>query len=329
MFYHCIFCSHSLGNNEVIEQFPVGKRLAFDSAKGRLWVVCARCNRWNLSPLEERWEAIDTCEGLFRDTPTRLSTENIGLARLSEGLQLVRIGKPQRPEFAAWRYGTALRSRMYKAHTVSIAFAVASAGTMAINPLSVAIGLVAVPLVYTPQLIQAYSDWIRIVVRLRDDDGNRYKLRLKHVQGITLRTDADGWAFLVPHTKGRLVFRDEYALRAAALALPHYNRWGAGEKDVQATVKEIGAAPSALEFFAYAAREMTPRYENEVTNRRKGGYLMLGLEMVAHEEQERRALEGELHELEAMWREADEVAKIADKLLLPPAIADRFRKDPD
>jgi hypothetical protein len=43
----------------------------------------------------------------------------------------------------------------------------------------------------------------------------------------------------------------------------------------------------------------------------------LALEMAAHEETERRALEGELAELEAAWREADEVATIADALLDP------------
>jgi hypothetical protein len=41
----------------------------------------------------------------------------------------------------------------------------------------------------------------------------------------------------------------------------------------------------------------------------------LALEMAAHEETERRALEGELEELEAAWREADEIATIADALL--------------
>jgi len=35
----------------------------------------------------------------------RASTDNIGIARHPEGLELVRIGKPLRPEFAAWRYG--------------------------------------------------------------------------------------------------------------------------------------------------------------------------------------------------------------------------------
>jgi hypothetical protein len=41
----------------------------------------------------------------------------------------------------------------------------------------------------------------------------------------------------------------------------------------------------------------------------------LALEMAAHEESERRALDGELDELRAAWREADEIATIADALL--------------
>ena len=100
-----MFCKQPLGANEVVEAFPIGRRLAFDAAKGRLWVVCRRCERWNLTPLEERWEAVETCEKLFRGTRIRSSSENIGLARHPEGLELVRIGKPLRPEFAAWRYG--------------------------------------------------------------------------------------------------------------------------------------------------------------------------------------------------------------------------------
>ena len=71
-----MFCKEPLGSNEVVvrpfrsaerlglidldEVFsrhldPVGRRLAFDPAKGRLWVVCRSCERWNLTPLEERW----------------------------------------------------------------------------------------------------------------------------------------------------------------------------------------------------------------------------------------------------------------------------------
>ena len=49
----------------------------------------------------------------------------------------------------------------------------------------------------------------------------------------------------------------------------------------------------------------------------------LALEMALHEEQERRALEGELQVLEQAWREAEEIAEISDRLLLPEG-ADEF-----
>src|SRR3982750_3562069 len=126
MYRTCLFCAGDLGHNEAIEHFPIGQRLAFDPARGRLWAVCRRCERWNLSPLEERWEAIEECERLFRDTRLRVSTDHIGLARLREGLDLVRIGSPQRPEIAAWRYGDQF-GRRRRRHLIT-AGAVAAAG---------------------------------------------------------------------------------------------------------------------------------------------------------------------------------------------------------
>src|SRR4051794_20564233 len=111
MFSTCIHCHVPLGSNDTIEHFQVGQRLAFDPAKGRLWVVCPACRRWNLTPLEERWEAIEECERLFRGTRLRASTDNIGLARLHSGMELVRVGRPQLPEIASWRYAMTLRRR--------------------------------------------------------------------------------------------------------------------------------------------------------------------------------------------------------------------------
>ena len=49
----------------------------------------------------------------------------------------------------------------------------------------------------------------------------------------------------------------------------------------------------------------------------------LALEMALHEEDERRALEGELWRLEQAWKEAEEIAAIADNLLVPKG-ADEF-----
>jgi len=55
-------------------------------------VVCCACVRWNLAPFDHRLETIDACERIFRDTHTRCSIDNIGLARHREGLELIRIG---------------------------------------------------------------------------------------------------------------------------------------------------------------------------------------------------------------------------------------------
>ncbi|MEX2284748.1 MAG: hypothetical protein WEE89_19825 [Gemmatimonadota bacterium] len=51
--------------------------------------------------------------------------------------------------------------------------------------------------------------------------------------------------------------------------------------------------------------------------------------MALHEEAELRALRGELSELEHAWRDADEIAAIADNLLTPCSIQnaiDRLRR---
>lgn len=54
--------------------------------------------------------------------------------------------------------------------------------------------------------------------------------------------------------------------------------------------------------------------------------IRLAPEMAANEEAERRALEGETALLEQEWREAEELAAIADDLLLPDAVRDRIRR---
>jgi hypothetical protein len=48
--------------------------------------------------------------------------------------------------------------------------------------------------------------------------------------------------------------------------------------------------------------------------------------MALHESTERVAMEGELAALEAAWREAEEIATIADDLFLPAQVLSAMRR---
>ncbi|MDE2874345.1 MAG: hypothetical protein OXU69_14835 [Gemmatimonadota bacterium] len=332
MYNTCIHCNKPLGSNEVVEAFPIGRRLAFDSEKGRLWVVCRKCQRWNLTPLEERWEAVEACERLFRQTPMRASTENIGIARHGEGLDLVRIGKPSRGEFAAWRYGDQLGTRMRKqllwAGTMGGCVLVGASGVL---PLSVVAGS-AIAIGAYPVLAWEY---LRPVVKVRlegvSDGGavapsqvagfSRHSLR-----SVRLLPDDDEPGFGIEVSKGsrRARFPGEGARRVAAALLPHINGWGGSRQSVQRAVGEIEAEGHPGRFVSHVARLGYRNWRGRSGNIASFPLsTRLALEMALHEEQERRALEGELRILEQAWREAEEIAAIADNLLLP-AGADAF-----
>jgi hypothetical protein len=49
----------------------------------------------------------------------------------------------------------------------------------------------------------------------------------------------------------------------------------------------------------------------------------IAFEMALHQEQERRAMEGELDGLRAAWQAAEELAQISDDLLIPQEIEER------
>lgn len=191
----------------MVERFPVGRQLAFDAARGRLWVVCPRCARWNLSPLEERWEAIEACERLYRGTPRKASTDNIGLAKLSERLQLVRAGKPTNPEFAAWRYGREFQRRRVKTWAVYGGSATLVLGLTALRWIDPTVHA-AIPAAGTfPSLFNCwtmYRQLLRPVGRVPYKDA-LVTLRRSDLGNITLELDDDAasWRLNVLHKQGR------------------------------------------------------------------------------------------------------------------------------
>jgi hypothetical protein len=354
MYSTCIFCNSTLGANEVIEHFPIGRRLAFDCEKGRLWVVCRKCERWNLSPLEERWEAIEECERLYRDTKLRVSTDNVGLARVSEGLELVRIGRPQRPEMAAWRYGDQFGRRRRRYYTYAGLGVAALAGIYVVGP---ALGLYAIGggafLGQTPQLfaqihrrafgrVKLPMPWLEKPV----------VLEAEQVSKVNLVVDDNdlGWALRVPVSRKKLalpegprhigdpalprlqqvgkkthaVFVGAEAIRVAGKILPKINASGAAKEDVQRAVKLIEEDADPGRFFGSHTRRTivgaAKLAEKGQVIKTIPKPIRLALEMSAHEDAERRALEGELAMLEAAWKEADEIAGISDNLLIPAEV---------
>ncbi|MGI8547075.1 MAG: hypothetical protein ACR2M1_07035, partial [Gemmatimonadaceae bacterium] len=54
--------------------------------------------------------------------------------------------------------------------------------------------------------------------------------------------------------------------------------------------------------------------------------LRLALEMVTHEDDERRALKGELADLEQRWKDAEEVADISDNMFLPSSVTEWIQR---
>jgi hypothetical protein len=328
----CLFCHAGLGANELVEHFPVGRRLAFDPERGRLWVVCKRCTRWNLTPLEERWEAIEECERLFAATPLRASTEHIGLAKLPEGLELVRIGRPGRPEFAAWRYGTQFgRRRLITTAQVGLGLGVLGAVVAGGAAVGVGIGGFGY-LVWQAGTLIVKGSPNKVIARLPAPGGQALTVRRKHLPHLHLFGGSDAWELGVPHRRRLVRFGGDEGLRAAAQLLPSLNRFGGSKEQVSDAVRQLEQEPDPQRYFAKAAQLTRKRPASEYPRDDAGRIsalpdaVRLALEMAAHEESERRAFEGELAALEDAWRDAEEIAAIADDMFLPESVVDFIRR---
>jgi hypothetical protein len=335
MYRHCIYCSADMGTNEALESFPVGRTLAFDAAKGRLWAVCGKCARWNLAPFEERWEPVEGAERLFRDARLRVQSENIGLAKLRDGTRLIRVGAALEGEMAAWRYGAQLqrRRRSY----------LLTAGAMAAGGVAFAGGLAtmvtgALALTVVSQAISAWErrQLRQVVVRVSPGPGAEpVPIRRWHLHAATLRFKSGAVQLHVPrgwrkkplgalerhrrHVEPTLVLDDAATRRTLERAMVLVNRKGATAQRVQEAATILARAGTPENLIVQIAREgpmLAKRYE-------LGGHFLLpnralALEMALHEEQERRALAGELSILEAAWRDAEPIADIADRLAMAP-----------
>ena len=336
VYRHCLFCHDDLGHNDVIESLGIGRRLAFDPAKGRLWVVCVGCGRWNLTPFDERWEALEECERTFRETRLRYATDNVGLAQPVWGFELVRIGKALQPEVAAWRYGSKLLSR---APTIA-----GYAKSLGVNQKAV-------------MRLRTLNRKHDVLVRTRAEK-SVVIIRFAHLPyAELLRPDRDQtWRMQIRHDQGTTILEGKPAMKVARVMLTALNDGTAPESLVESALAKLDDAGNTHSYFgrvaalainsswgrlpvirgselrANAEKTLAERLIVRLTARSfwsRGGtgseertplhwiseVDRLALEMAANEDAERRALKGELAQLEEAWREAEEIAAIADRLL--------------
>jgi hypothetical protein len=363
MYRKCIFCSAALGSNDSIERFPVGRTLAFDAAKGRLWAICPKCARWNLAPIEERWEAIDDAERLFRDTRLRVQHENVGLTRLRDGTRLVRIGEALAGELAAWRYGREMRKRRIRAMISDTIQRAGAAGVI--------VGALAAPVVYSFAMplhgiasiyseLDKYYRADRVAHRIPAADSPTWRLlelRWRDLALVRTALGEDGRLQLqVPQALGvwaghaPIVLTGTTATVVAGKALVRINGKGAPQADLDRALDRIASDGGTEPFLRGVAAQgyglevpgleygdMSPtlfpdtrraperareaRYQRPPPLMHAQSVGALAVEIALHEESERRALQGELAELHAAWRDAEEIAAIADALpdgLAPP-----------
>ena len=335
MYRRCIYCSGRLGSNEALEGFPVGSTIAFDAGRGRLWAVCPTCSRWNLAPIEERWEVVEAAERAFRHTRLRVRNESVGVAKLPDGTRLVRIGQALPGEIAAWRYGRALteRRRSYLGGMALMGVWLGAWGAFRLVR-GHDVGLVAFATVLyglTFWASQATRAEETVVHRAPLAKGGTFRLRALDMAGARLvAAEGGGFSLHLPHARrgtdpddprrdpAGCTIRGVEARGALGRLLAVSNRSGGTRASVAAALGRLGEARDAADYLRAAAERET-RVAGTGFSPRARRVHRLALEMALHDEQERRAMDGELTLLESAWKEAEAIAGIADRLALGDA----------
>ena len=325
MFTRCIFCHAQLAENQSLEHFRHGRKVAFDPSRGRLWAICAACGRWNLAPIEERWEALEELEKLSTDRARLLSkTDNIALLR-AEDVELVRVGEARLTEEAWWRYGRDLLRRRKASHVIQAAEGVAMvAAAVATGGMAAGFvgGSVFLPLArwwrFGSTAWRGESRCIRCgnpLEKLRFSDSGR--LVLLHSGDASEAGDVsvrlvcafcgDAYGDAAGH-----VFTDTAAESLLRRSLAYHHFRGASESRLREATRAIEAAGSVEGLTRGVARRRIPLRTLEKDHRTHA----IALEIAVNEETERKLLELELAELERRWKEEEEIAAIADRELV-------------
>ncbi len=336
MFTRCLVCDTPFERNEALEHFPRGVRVAYDPDRGRLWAICSNCRRWTLAPIEERWEALEELEKLTTDRARLLSqTDNIALLRAGP-LEIVRVGRADLTEEAWWRYGRELTARRASYRKVTFVGSVAVGAAVIGGWSTGGLGLLGAWLIWehAPGKVVDAARWVRhgsaawrgrgvcprcgyefrtLLYRDRSSLFLHPGMREADVTVVYPCPRCGG------NREGGLRLDGREGERTLRRVLAYHNFEGASEKRVVSATRLIEEAGS-------------PRHLTRVLVRRgrRLGSLentgSIALEIAANEAAEQGLLELELAQLEARWREEEELAAIVDGELTPLPLLETLRR---
>jgi len=310
MYRSCAFCNGKLDGDGGPSGLGVGRRLAFDEWKGRLWVICPKCSRWNLAPLDDRLERIEALARAAGEGRVAAATEHVALIRW-QAYDLVRVGKPRRLEFATWRYGERLKARRREQLKFVVPVTVAAVGlAVAVNVAaggSLGVFVWNMPniarMLYTGMVGRRRVSFVEPPICERC--GTVLRVQAKHIAYARVVREAQSDVALILscptcRTEGAmLVGRDAQTALRQGLTYLAIARGSRQRVEDAARLVEGAGGPDQL------IRDVARR---ELTLRSLAAERRLALEMAVDER-------AEVEELERQWRDAEEIAGIADGML--------------
>jgi len=322
MYQTCAFCNAHLDGDGGPSGLGVGRRIAFDEWRGRLWVICRACGRWNLTPLDDRLERIQAVARAAQEGRVLAATGQVALVRWRD-YDFVRIGRPPRVELAGWRYGERLRARERERASVVVPLTIAAVG------LGVAVNVAAGgSFGFFVWNFARMADGVYVAlvgnrrVTLSEPPvcaacGSVMQLRARHLKDGRLVTETRADLALVVRcpscgAEGALLTGSD-AAQALRRGLTYLNAKRSARRHAELAAREVDqmGGPERL------VREVSRR---EVTLRSLRPERRVALEMAVDEL-------AEITELERQWQEAEEIAAIADGTLsTTPELEEHLRR---